>query len=49
MKMLSFLKKKKIIVLAEDKDLIKVLYLQQELFLLELDYRIISVREQTFG
>lgn len=31
--MLSFLKEKKILVLAEDKDLIKVLYLQQELFL----------------
>ena len=33
MNMISFLKEKKIPVLAKDKDLIKVLYLQQELFL----------------
>ena len=33
MNMLSFLKEKKIPVLAKDKDLIKALYLQQELFL----------------
>ena len=33
MNMLSFLKEKKIPVLAKDTDLIKVLYLQQELFL----------------